>query len=102
MRGAGLQAKDVAGEMEGVDLAAAVAQQLARPDRAGHDLVEIVGIVAFGEELVAAGEDACRAGEALGNGLPRQGGGSSHCDCGGDGLPGSVGGAVRLHLCLPG
>ena len=61
MLGAGFEAEDVARQMEGIDLSAAVAQQLVRTDGAGHDLVEAVGLVAFGEEFLVLGQHHRRA-----------------------------------------
>ena len=55
-----LQAEMVAGEVELVDLAAAVAKDAVGPDRARDDLVDVVGGFAFSEDLLVAGE--ARAG----------------------------------------
>jgi acetylornithine deacetylase/succinyl-diaminopimelate desuccinylase-like protein len=55
-----LQTEDVAGEMEGLDLASSVAQHLAHANRARHDLVEELRRVAFRVDLLALGEAAAR------------------------------------------
>jgi len=48
-----LEAEKVAGDVEGFDLAAAIAEKLAGPHHAGNHFVEDVGIVAFGKDLAA-------------------------------------------------
>ena len=50
-------------EMECVDLAPAVAQQLVGADRARHDLVEVFRVVALGEQLLALDEDRAQPGD---------------------------------------
>jgi len=57
---AGLEPEDVAREMEGVDLAPAIAQQLVGPDGSRHDLVEIFRVVAFREQFFALAEQPLR------------------------------------------
>ncbi len=63
---AGLDAKDVTREVEGVDLPASVAQEFRGADRAGHDLVEVGGAVAFGKDLLVLSH---HAGGSEGRGL---------------------------------
>jgi hypothetical protein len=77
---AGIQAEHVAGEVEGVDLAAAVGQQLVGPHRPGDHLVDMVGGLAFaidflvlvvgerGARETGVAEDRIEAVEARGHG----------------------------------
>jgi hypothetical protein len=59
---AAFQAEHVAREVEGVDLATAVAQELAGPHGARDDLVEEIGGITLGEQLLTLGEVAAGAG----------------------------------------
>ena len=67
----GLEAEHVAGGMEGADLTPAVGEQLADPDHAGDDLVDVTGRLAFGIDFHVAGEvhgdaDSAKAGKFVG------------------------------------
>jgi hypothetical protein len=94
---AALQAEHVAREMEGVDLATAVSQQLAGADRAGNHPVEDAARRALGEDLRAALEAAAGA-EGWRLAAPRHVGGAAQGDGGGN--AGCVGGAGGLHRSL--
>ena len=67
----GLEAEHVAGGMKGADLTPAVGEQLADPDHAGDDLVDVAGRLAFGIDLHVAGEvhgdaESAKAGKFVG------------------------------------
>ena len=58
-----LQAEIVAGEVERVDLPAAVAQDAIGPHRARHHLIDVRGFLALAEDLFVAGEVEAGAGD---------------------------------------
>src|SRR5208337_4814709 len=52
--GSGFKTENVAGEMEGADLAAAVAEEAIAADRAARDLVDVFGGFALAEDAFVA------------------------------------------------
>ena len=54
MCGTVFEAKDIANQVEGADLAAAVGQELVAPNRTLHDLVDVVGRLGLAVDLSAS------------------------------------------------
>ena len=67
----GLEAEHVSRHMKGADLPAAVGKQLADPDHAGDDLIDVTGRFAFGVDFHVAAKahgnaEGAEAGDCVG------------------------------------